>query len=206
MTDPCSLSNLNEVKQTNLHLELRADFDKHILCGAVTIDFEVIQDNLQTVILDSRELTISLVEFIQNGEKTEIKDYSIGKLGELGEGVTIHLGKQLKQNEKFQLKITYKTSETSVGIQWLAEEQTMGKKHKYLFTQFQAIHCRTAVPCQDSPARKITYSAVFDAPEPLTVVMSAVPCQDPTPVVDSATPGYRRFHFQQVFPFFFIAL
>src|SRR3990167_407996 len=58
MADPCSLSNLNEVKQTNLHLELRADFDERRINGSVTIDFEVIQDNVDKVILDSRELSI----------------------------------------------------------------------------------------------------------------------------------------------------
>ena len=34
--------------------------------------------------------------------------------------------------------------------------QTAGGAHPYLFTQCQAIHARALLPCQDSPAAKMT--------------------------------------------------
>jgi aminopeptidase N len=60
-------------------------------------------------------------------------------------------------------------------MQWLSPSQTVGKVHPYLFTQCQAIHARSIVPCQDTPGVKITYSAHVSVPAPLRALMSAVP-------------------------------
>lgn len=50
----------------------------------------------------------------------------------------------------------------------------MGKKCPFLFTQCQAIHARSLLPCQDSPSVKITYSASVECPVSMTAVMSAL--------------------------------
>ena len=50
----------------------------------------------------------------------------------------------------------------------------MGKVHPYLFTQCQAIHARSLVPCQDCPGVKMTYTAKVTVPAWATCVMSAV--------------------------------
>lgn len=51
---------------------------------------------------------------------------------------------------------------------------TLGKQHPYLFSQCQAIHARSIVPCQDTPSIKFTYDAVVRVKSPLTVLMSAI--------------------------------
>ena len=58
-----------------------------------------------------------------------------------------------------KIKIEYSTSENSTALQWLPPEQTAGKTHPYMFSQCQAIHCRSMVPCQDTPSVKSPYSA-----------------------------------------------
>ena len=59
----------------------------------------------------------------------------------------------------YSLKIFYSTTPKCTALQWLPAEQTLGKKHAYLFSQCQAIHARSLVPCQDTPGVKMTYSA-----------------------------------------------
>ena len=68
----------------------------------------------------------------------------------------------------------YETSTHASAIQWLPAAATAEKKHPYVFTQCQAIHARSLLPCQDSPGVKTTYTAEVTSPEWCTVLMSAV--------------------------------
>ncbi|CAN0333654.1 unnamed protein product, partial [Scytosiphon promiscuus] len=73
-----------------------------------------------------------------------------------------------------KVKISYCTSPRSTAIQWLPPAQTHGGKRPYLFTQGQAIHARSLLPCQDCPSVKITYEAEVTVPEWATCLMSAL--------------------------------
>lgn len=44
--------------------------------------------------------------------------------------------------------VLYHTSSRSSAVQWLMPSATAGKVHPYLFTQCQAIHARSLLPCQ----------------------------------------------------------
>lgn len=57
------------------------------------------------------------------------------------------------------------------ALAWLQPEQTAGGRHPYVFSQCQAIHARSLLPCQDSPAVKAPYTASVTAPAALTVLM-----------------------------------
>lgn len=72
-----------------------------------------------------------------------------------------------------QVDIRYATAPDATALQWLEPVQTAGGKHPYLFSQCQAIHARSVIPCQDTPAVRITYNAQLTVPADLTAVMAA---------------------------------
>ncbi len=71
------------------------------------------------------------------------------------------------------IHIRYRTSPEASALQWLTPEQTLGKQHPYLFSQCQAIHARSVLPCQDTPSIRQTYTASLDVPSELRAVMAA---------------------------------
>lgn len=79
-----------------------------------------------------------------------------------------------EQNFSLTLQIKYETSPKASALQWLTPEQTLGKNHPYLFSQCQAIHARSLLPCQDTPAVKFTYNATIKHPSDLVALMSAI--------------------------------
>lgn len=101
------------------------------------------------------------------------------------------------------MTVHFETSPTSTACQFLEPSQTAGGKHPYLFTQCQAIHARSLVPCQDSPAAKLSYTGAVTVPAALTALMSAVsvdalPAGAPAPA--PAPPGHKTFFFDQKVP------
>lgn len=101
--------------------------------------------------------------------------FSIGTVHEaFGSSLIIQLANGVQKDSSLSLEIDYETSPNASGLQWLPPTQTEGKKHPYLFSQFQAIHARSALPCQDSPSIKATYSAAITVSKPLVCLMSAL--------------------------------
>ena len=79
---------------------------------------------------------------------------------------------------------------------------TAGGKHPYLFSQCQAIHARSVIPCQDSPLARFTFDARVTVPEALTVVMAAAPGE----AAKGPRQGTRTFAFtmpQAIPPYLF---
>jgi leukotriene-A4 hydrolase len=73
------------------------------------------------------------------------------------------------------ITIRYRTAPEASALQWLTPEQTLGKEHPYLFSQCQAIHARSVIPCQDTPSIRQTFTASLDVPSSLRAVMAAAP-------------------------------
>jgi len=91
----------------------------------------------------------------------------------LGRRLEIDLPKCVNKDD-LKISISYCTTKLSSALQWLPKMQTAGKEYPYLFTQCQAIHARSLVPCQDRCGVKMTYTACVTVPQWATCVMSAL--------------------------------
>ncbi|RIB19601.1 leukotriene A4 hydrolase [Gigaspora rosea] len=197
--DPNTFSNINEVKTTHLDLNFIVDFERKILDAVVTLKLVTLVDNVNEIILDTRYLNIKSVSCCGAQLKHNLADLNES----FGSALHIQLNDKLSVNTEFDLVINYCTSEQGTAVQWLEPIQTSGKKHPYLFTQCQAIHARSLVPCQDTPAFKLSYHASVQVPQPLRALMSAVEVGEEN--VDNNTKIYK---FEQTvkIPSYLIAL
>ena len=185
LPDPSSFSDSSKIITKSLHLVLTADLEAGVLSGYADIDIVRVEPGANTLVLDSKDLDISSIE--SSGSQLE---YSVGeKVADFGSPLIISL---LPTTDR--VRVHYQTSPSASGIQVLQPEQTLGKRHRYLFTQNQAIHARSVLPCQDTPGVKATYTAAITVESPLVAVMSAVP------VKDEAQGSQRVYHFEQNIP------
>nr|KAF6374476.1 leukotriene A4 hydrolase [Pipistrellus kuhlii] len=154
--DTCSLATPASVCRTkHLHLRCSVDFARRALTGTAALTVQAQEDNLRSLVLDTKDLTIEKV--VINGQ--EVK-YVLGERQSYkGSPMEISLPIALSKNQEVVIEISFETSPKSSALQWLTPEQTSGKEHPYLFSQCQAIHCRAILPCQDTPSVKLTYSA-----------------------------------------------
>ena len=186
-----SFSNPGEVTVTHLDLELTADFAASVLSGSATLTYEKQTAQADTLVVDTRDLTIQSVTV--NGETL---DYQLQPADpELGAALEIDLPEQGNK-----VTIEYATSPQASGVQWLTPSQTAGKQHPFLFTQAQAVHARSFIPLQDSPQVRVTYNATIHTPDTLLAVMSAA--NDP----DTERDGEYDFTMPQPVPSYLIAL
>lgn len=169
-SDPCSFSSFSKCLTKHLNLTYNVDFDSHVFKAKVALTIEVLEDHFSSLILDTKDLKISKVT--ANGQAAQ---FALGpKHSYMGTPLEITLPFELSRGQHVIVEVTYETAPTASALQWLTPEQTAGKKHPYLFSQCQANHCRTMVPCQDSPSVKHTYYAQVSVPKELVAVMSAV--------------------------------
>jgi aminopeptidase N len=155
-------TNSNFDKATTKHLDWNAEinFDEKKINATAKWTFE--NKGTDELILDIKNIDVSKV--LVAGKEVE---YKIKAIDSMGDALIIPIG-----DDDSTAEITYSAG-GGVAIQWLAKEQTAGKKMPYLFTQCESIYARTLVPCQDAPANRITYNATVKVPEGMMAVMSA---------------------------------
>jgi leukotriene-A4 hydrolase len=192
--DPHSYFDADQPRTRHLDLDLVVDFERQRVAGQVTLAFDA--PAAGPLDLDTKGLTIVSAKTDTGGAVAY----------ELGDAEPI-LGRRLRLTLPAgtrKVALACETGPEAVGLQWLAPEQTAGRRHPFMFTQFQPIHARTMIPCQDSPIVRATYEAAVTVPEALTAVMSAGPKG-----ARGGAPGGRRtmlFEMPQAIPSYLVAL
>uniref|UniRef100_G3N6F4 Leukotriene A-4 hydrolase n=1 Tax=Gasterosteus aculeatus TaxID=69293 RepID=G3N6F4_GASAC len=169
-SDPCSFSCVTRCVTRHLNLTLRVDFDRRVIRAKVELTVEALEDRFSALTLDTKDLQV--VSVTANGQAAS---FTMGpKHSFKGTPLDITLPFDLSRGQHVIVEVTYETSPSASALQWLSPEQTAGRKQPYLFSQCQAHHCRSMIPCQDSPCVKHTYYAQVSVPKDLVTVMSAV--------------------------------
>ena len=178
--DPYSYAQPQIARVTHVALDLDLDFAKQQVSGTATLGI-VAQPEARSLVLDSDGLQIASV----TDEAGTKLPFELGTV-EAGKGapLTVAMGTARK------ITITYAATKAE-ALQWLAPEQTAGKKQPYLFSQGQPTLNRGWIPTQDSPGIRQTWDARITAPKALTVVMSGLSAGAP----EAAGPGKHVFRF-----------
>ena len=182
LPDPHSYTDLDQGRTARLDLDLEVDFPTRTITGRAA--FTLAAPATGPFDLDTRDLEI-LEAAGPGGEEIPWTLASADPI--LGARLRLDLP---AGTGSFTLR--YRTSPSASALQWLEPSQTAGGKHPYLFSQCQAIHARSVLPCQDTPLARFTFHCQMTVPEELTVVMAAAPGE----VAPAATAGRRTFTFE----------
>ncbi|HEX8737148.1 MAG TPA: M1 family metallopeptidase [Pyrinomonadaceae bacterium] len=196
--DVHSYSNPQEVRVSHIDLDWNVLFDKKILQGTATLQIKPEAGaKASQLVLDTRDLNIEKVEASDESGNYAATTFNVGAADKiLGAPLNI----QLPANAS-RVRVSYSTSPTASGLQWLEPQQTAGKKTPFMFSQAQAIHARSFIPLQDSPQVRVTYTAHVRTPQNLLAVMSAEGNSQ-----DAARGGDYNFKMTHPIPSYLIAI
>jgi leukotriene-A4 hydrolase len=164
--DPHSYADDTQPRTKSFDWRAKVDFSERVLHAEVTLHFVEAAAG-GPLDLDTRGLSIDAV-LDASGARLEHTLHAADSI--LGSRLEITVPKGAEA-----VHIRYRTSPEASALQWLTPEQTLGKQHPYLFSQCQAIHARSILPCQDTPSIRQTFTASLDVPSQLRAVMAAAP-------------------------------
>lgn len=170
--DIYTASNYKDVRVSDLSINLDLRMDDKLFTGFVDLSIDNPKKLLE-LIVDTRALEINKVKIQTEHNSFQDTDYELMPVHDIkGRGLRI----AIKPNTKV-VRVFYSTTHESKGIDWISPALTSTKKNMVV-TQFQAIHARNFVPCQDTPANKIKYKAKInlltaDDDENYRVIMAA---------------------------------
>jgi leukotriene A-4 hydrolase/aminopeptidase len=183
-------SNADEVTMKHLFLDINVDLAGKQISGCATWEIEN-KGKVKNLKLDTYDLTIDSVKV--DGAKV---DYKLNAFVEhLGSALNIPITEQ-----GHNVAIWYKTGTKATALQWLTPQQTLGKKHPFLYTQSESIYARSWIPCADGPGIRYTYDARVTVPKGLMALMSA---ENPQQLSDS---GIYHFRMEMPVPAYLMAL
>ncbi len=195
-TDPHSYAQPGVVSVRALDLELEVDFNQRELAGTAELALDWHYYAARSLVLDTRDLVIERIEAVAADGTTTAAKFTLDERDAIfGSALRIALDKA-----EPVVRIHYRTQPIASGLQWMTPAQTASRKHPFMFSQSQAIHARSWVPLQDTPAVRFTYTARIKAPKGLRVIMSA------DNDVAHALNGDFRFEMKQPIPSYLLAI
>jgi leukotriene-A4 hydrolase len=221
-SDLHSFSRPEQVLVRHLGLDLTVSFEERQLMGTATLWVER-RDPSAPLWLDTRGLEI---EAVDTGVRPEDAG-SWGRAGPEGMPHLVEIAGVVWKEARWSLgeadpilgqplavalppgddlvRIVYRTSPDASGLQWLSPAQTADGTDPFLYSQSQAIHARSWIPCQDSPGVRVTYDALVRVPqtpgaEDRVALMSARGVRADLPA------GQHRFEMPQPIPAYLVAL
>jgi aminopeptidase N len=166
----------DQVRVTHMDLDLEVLFEKKVLEGSALLHIERGPGaSGEPLRLDTRDLEILKVT-AGRAEGSGEDDIEMTEVTWRLGGKDEHLGSELAieaPDLSNRVRVEYRTSPEATGLQWLSPEQTAGGRHPFLYTQSQAIHARSWIPCQDSPGVRVDFDAIIRVDPPLKAVMAA---------------------------------
>lgn len=217
-SDPHSLARPDQVLVEHIGLALTVDFANSTLRGEAVMKITR-RDRSAPLRLDTSDLDVQAVAAAKL--ETTLGDQGVVELAplathpafldvqfhfepapgqpELGSALVIEVPEGMEL-----VRVSYSTKPSATGLQWLTPEQTAGKKLPFLYSQSQAIHARTWIPCQDSPGVRTTWDAQLSVDDRFTPVMAAALSE----TLPTQTEGTRsvRFVMPKRVPAYLIAL
>jgi len=191
--DYFTFANTDQFVTEDITLDLTVDFGTEQLHGRAMLAMRRLDANATEVILDTRDLSIDGAQLVLADGETREVGFRLGDDDEImGTPLFLQLPDAAASAANFALNIEYTTSPDSTALQWLPPSLTAGGEHPLMFSQSQAIHARSWVPLQDTPAVRITYEATIRTPPELLAVMSANN--------DPLTPRGGEYHFEMPQP------
>ena len=175
------------------HLNWKADVNFDTKTITALADFTISkQEDAAEIIFD---VNGPQIEAVTDGEGNPLS-FTLGNSQEfLGQPLVVSLNPEVRR-----VKISYKTSPDAEALQWLTAQQTAAETAPFLFTQSQAILCRSWIPVQDSPGIRFTYQAEVKVPQGMLALMSAT---NPT---EKSANGEYNFEMPQPIPAYLMAL
>ncbi|CAH8549878.1 unnamed protein product [Heterobilharzia americana] len=191
-SDPSSYSDPSNHITDKLNIDWRINFAAHTINGSVNLHLrKVCQSDLNpSILLDTRNLKIHAVHINSEPVKWHLKPTSVQVLGSCLEIIPN------TPSNSFDVKIDYETAPSSSALQWLEPQLTADRRQPFMFSQCQAIHARSLLPCQDTPSVKCRFEAKITAPKETVVVMGAKRIADAYVADDK----HLTYHFQQNVP------
>ena len=191
--DISSYSNFNEILQKEVEIDVSLDFEKKQMVGKMDVKYQILSSEIPKIILDLKGPEITSIEYVQKDEDDDDinmipLEYNIDLENKykdsLGTPLTISLEnieknspeehKKILESKTLIVRIQFITTEKCTGIQFLTKEQTYTKKYPFMFTQCEAIQCRSLFPIQDSPSVKSTYIVKTSIQSPLTFLFGGL--------------------------------